>query len=170
MQSYAIDVEPEQLVRWILAEGEAATARFEAVASCIKETRDLPLRKEFRIGDEAREEVSEIVTVATLKITPLQPNDGWSLSIVIEDDLGPPISEEDNEAEEGEEEIDIDTFYNEFIISERGSANVVAEVENAGAKQRLSRVLADIVRDRHGKDRRRARVETTQKRSTLKPK
>lgn len=153
MQSYPVDIEPEQLIRWIIAEREKAASQFVTVASCVKETRDIPLKKELRLGEEAREDVSEIVTLATLKITPARPNDGWSLSVVVEDDLGPSVSEEDVEAEEGEEEeIDIDTFYNEFIVPGRGSANVVAEVKNAVAKQHLSRLLADIVRDRHAKN------------------
>ena len=153
MQSYPIDVEPEQLVRWIIAEREAAAPRFEVVASCIRETRDIPMKKELRLGDEAREDVSEIVTVATLRIRPAQASDGWSLSLVVEDDLGPPVSEEDMEAEGEEEEIDVETFCSEFVATGRGSANVVAEVADPAAKERLSLLLADVVRDRHADDR-----------------
>lgn len=149
MQSYPIDVEPEQLVRWFIAEREGGGSRFEAVAGCVRETRELPVGKEFRLGDEAREDLSETVTVATLKITPFQRSDGWSLSVVVEDDLGPPVSDEDRETEDGGEEIDLDTFYSEFIAPGRGSANVVADVQSPAAKQRLSTLLAEIARDRH---------------------
>jgi hypothetical protein len=149
MQSYPIDIEPEQLVRWIIAERETTPRRFEVVVSCVKETRDIPIKKELRLGDEMREDVSEIVTVATMRITPVQLSDGWSVSVIIEDDLGPPVSEEDAELEE--DGIDVETFYNEFVSRGRGSANVIAEVQNPAAKRRVSRLLADIVRDRHGK-------------------
>jgi len=150
MEDFPIDVEPEQLVRWIIAERTGAASRLEIVASCSRETGELPLRKEFRLGDEAREDVSEVVTLATLNIKPLEPSDGWSLTVVVEDDLGSCVSEEDPEAEEGEEqEIDLDTFYDEFLASGRGSVNVVAKVKDATAKQRLSSLLGEIVRDRH---------------------
>ena len=95
MEAYPIDFEPEQLARWFIAERQAAVPKFELLTNCSKRREDLPLRKELRIGDEAREEVHSVVTIARLRITPIQQDDGWSASVVIEDDLGPQVSEED---------------------------------------------------------------------------
>jgi hypothetical protein len=156
VETYPLDVEPEQLVRWFIAERRGAAPKFEVVASCVEEVRDLPLRKEFLIGNEVREDVHSVVRIATLKITPIHRSDGWSVSVVIEDDFGEQAFEDDEAREEAEEEeIDVDAFYfyNEFILPGRGSANLVAEVESRAAKQRLSRLLGDIVKDRHGKER-----------------
>jgi hypothetical protein len=154
MEAFPIDVEPEQLVRWIIAERQSMVPKIEVVTNCLKEARDLPLRKEFRIGDELREDVRWVVTIATLKVAPIHRGEGWSVSVIIEDDLGPQAPEDDGvEEEAGEAEIDVDAFYNEFVLPGRGSASVVAEVESPAAKQRLSRLLAQVLRDHHGKDR-----------------
>ena len=122
------------MVRWFITERQGAVPKFEVVASCVEETRDLPLRKEFRIGNAVREDVHSVVKIATLKITPIHRSDGWSVSVVIEDDFGPQAFEEDEAREEAEEdEIDVDAFYNEFVLPGRGSANVVPEVEDLAA-------------------------------------
>ena len=91
MEAYPIDFEPEQLARWFIAERQAAVPKFELLTNCSKRREDLPLRKELRIGDE----VHSVVTIASLRITPIQQDDGWSASVGIEDDLGPQVSEED---------------------------------------------------------------------------
>jgi hypothetical protein len=156
VETYPIDVEREQLVRLFIAERQGAVPKFEVVASCFEETRDLSWRKEFLIGNEVREDVHSVVRIATLKITPIHRSDGWSVSVVIEDDFGAQAFEDDEAMEEAEEEeIDVDAFYfyNEFILPGRGSASLVAEFESLAAKQRLSRLLGDIVKDRHGKER-----------------
>jgi hypothetical protein len=91
VEAYPIDFEPEHLARWFIAERQAAVPKFELLTNCSKRREDLPLRKELRIGDE----VHSVVTIASLRITPIQQDDGWSASVAIEDDLGPQVSEED---------------------------------------------------------------------------
>ena len=93
------------------------------------------------MGDEEREDLSEIATIATLEIAPIHASDGWLLTVAVEDEAGPPG--------EGEEKIDLATFYSKFIRPERGISNVVAEVENAQAKARMTRLLHAIDRNRH---------------------
>ena len=56
METCPIDVEPEQLVRWLIADRQGAVPKFEVFASSVGETRDPPLRKELRIDDEVRED------------------------------------------------------------------------------------------------------------------
>jgi hypothetical protein len=73
--------------------------------------------------------------------------------VVVEDEAGPRVPEE-GAVDEGEEEIDLDTFYGEFIRPRRGSANVTAEVEDSAAERRLAELLSTIERNRHGSDRR----------------
>ena len=38
--------------------------------------REIPTRKEFHLGDEEREDLSEVATVATLEIAPRHTNEG----------------------------------------------------------------------------------------------
>ena len=79
--------------------------------------------------------------------------DGWRLTVVLEDEAGPRVPEE-GAAEEGEEQIDLDTFYDEFIRPGRGSMNVVAEFEHAAGERHLADLLRMIERNRHGSERR----------------
>jgi hypothetical protein len=153
MQSYAVDLEPEQIVRWVMAERRAAPLTFTAIARRGSEPHDLPARRELRLGDQEREELTEIATIASLEIAPVHAGDGWRLTVVIEDEAGPRIPEE-GAAEEGEEEVDLDTFYDEFIRPGRGSANVVAEFEHAAGERHLADLLGMIERNRHGSERR----------------
>lgn len=152
MQTYPIDIEPEQIVRWIIAERRATPSKFRAVARRTTEARELPTRKELRLGDEERADLSEVATVATLQIAPARPSDGWLMTVVVEDEIGPPMPDE-TVATEAEQEIDVDAFYDEFIRSSRGNATVVAEVEGRAAKARVTRLLANIERNRHAPDR-----------------
>ena len=56
VETCPIDVEPKQLVRWLIADRQGAVPKFEVFASSVGETRDPPLRKELRIDDEVRED------------------------------------------------------------------------------------------------------------------
>jgi hypothetical protein len=148
MQTYPIDVEPEQIVDWIMAESRVAPSEFRVSARRAIEPRELPTRKEFRLGEEERDDLSEIATVGTLQIAPAHAADGWLLTIVVEDEFGPRILDE-SEATEEEQEIDVAAFYDLFIRPGRGNANVFAEVEGPAAKARLTRLINNIERDRH---------------------
>jgi hypothetical protein len=151
MQSYPVDLDPEQIVQWVMAERHAAPPTFTTTAKRSMEPRDLPSRPELRLGDEEREDLSEIAIIATLEIAPVHANEGWRMTVVVEDEAGTRAPEEDG-GEEGEEEMDLDTFYDEFIRPGRGSASVVAEFEDAAAERRLAALLSTIERNRHGPD------------------
>lgn len=149
METYPADVDPEQLVRWIMAERRVAQrAAVSAIARRTTEMREIPMRGEVHLGDQEREDLSEIATVGTLEIAPVEPGKGWLITVLIEDEVGP-RAPDDNAAPEGEEEIDLDAFYDEFIRPGRGNAYVVAEVENAAAKGRVTRLLNRIERNLH---------------------
>jgi hypothetical protein len=149
METYPADVDPDQLVRWLMAERRVAQRpAISAIARRTREVREIPIRREVHLGDQEREDLSEIATVATLEIAPVEPGKGWLLSVLIEDEAGP-RTPDDNAAPEGEEEIDLDAFYEEFIRPGRGTAYVVAEVQNAAAKGRVTRLLNQIERNLH---------------------
>ena len=142
METYPVDLDPEQIVRWLMVEQQAAPSTFRITARRTTEVRDVPARRELHMGDEEREDLSEIATIATLEIAPIHASDGWLLTVAVEDEAGPPVAE-------GEEKIDLATFYSKFIRPGRGISNVVAEVENAQAKARMTRLLHAIDRNRH---------------------
>ena len=142
METYPIDLDPEQIVRWIVAEQKTAPSAFRVNARRTTEVRDIPSRKEIHLGDEEREDLREMATIATLEIAPSHASDGWLLTVAVEDETGPPVLE-------GEEKIDLGTFYKEFIRRGRGTSSVSAEVDNAEAKVRLTRLLDTIETNRH---------------------
>lgn len=148
METYPVDIDPGQVVRWVMVERQAPSLRVRTLGRLTTETREIPIRSEFGLGDEEREDLQEIVTIATLDIAPIHAGDGWLLTVVIEDEAGPRLSY-DRETVEAEEEIDLDTFYNEFIRPGRGNANVVAEVTGPEAKTRMTRLLNAIERNSH---------------------
>jgi hypothetical protein len=106
------------------------------------------MRREVHLGDQEREDMTEIATVGTLEIAPVESGKGWLLTVLVEDESGS-RAPDDNAAPEGEEEIGLDAFYDEFIRPGRGNAYVVAEVENAAAKGRVTRLLNRIERNLH---------------------
>ena len=106
MPSYPLDVDPEQVVRWIMDEQRAAPSRFRILA---------------RRGAEA----------------------------------GPRLPEKGALAE-GEEQISLSAFYNEFIRCGRGVANVFAEAEDKVAEARIEQLVSSIEKNRHDPDRSRS--------------
>ena len=64
-----------------------------------QEMRDIPVRQELHLGDEEREDLSEIAVVASVEIAPGNAADGWLLHIVVEDEIGPRLSKGDATAE-----------------------------------------------------------------------
>jgi hypothetical protein len=93
MRTYPIDIDPAQVVRWIMVEQQAAPSRFRVLARRASEVRDIPVRKELHLGDQEREDLSEIDTIATLEIAPAHASEGWSLTVEVEDEAGPRLPE-----------------------------------------------------------------------------
>lgn len=148
MESFPVDIDPQQLVRWVMAEHDTAPSSLKTSGRRVSELREIPARSEFHLGDEEREDLSEVATIATLEIAPVHERDGWLLTVTVEDEIGPRVS--GIEADIGaEQQIDLGTFYHEFIRPGRGTANVVAEVDSPSARTRVTQLLDMIQRNRH---------------------
>jgi len=89
MDTYSVDIDSAQIIRWIRAENETSPTTFRIAARRSREIQEIPVRRELHLGDEEREDLSEIETVATLEIAPVHAIDGWLLRIVVEDEIGP---------------------------------------------------------------------------------
>ena len=92
------------------------------------------------------------IRLTTLEIGPAHANEGWLLTVVVEDEAGPRLPDKGALAE-GEEQISLHAFYNEFIRSGRGVANVFAEAEDKTAEARIERLVSSIEKNRHDPDR-----------------
>lgn len=148
VETYSLDIDPEQVARWVMAERDIAPASFRVTARRSREVREIPLRKETHLGDQEREDLSEIATVATLEIAPMHTSDGWTISIVVEDELGPRVSNALTN-DETEQPIDPGHFFKEFIRTGRGNAAVIAEAQDGAAMERVRLLLRTIEAGRH---------------------
>lgn len=151
MLSYPLDIDPEQVVRWIMDEQRATPSHFRILVRRSAELRNIPVRRELHLGDEERENLSEVDTVATLEIAPAHAGDGWLLTVVVEDEVGPRLPDK-GALPEGEEQMDLRAFYNEFIRPGRGVATVVADAADKAAEVRVEQLVANIEENRHGPD------------------
>ena len=152
MNTYPVDIDPEQIVRWLVAEQETAPSAFRIRAWRSSEVRALPMRQEFHLGDQEREDLSEVATIATLEIAPTHAAEGWRVTVQIEDEIGP--QEPDQETAVGNErQIDLGAFYSRFIRPGRGTASVVAETQDDAAEARMERLLEAIESNRHKSER-----------------
>ena len=149
MEPFPVDIDPTQIVRWIIAEHRITPPSLKIAARRTAEERQIPARADLHLGDEEREDLSEVATVATLEIAPAHPSDGWLITVVVEDEIGPRGPGRGTTVED-EQQIDLEAFYSQFIRPERGTATVVAQANDAAAETRLSSLLASIENDRHG--------------------
>ncbi len=148
MESFEIDIDPGQIVRWVMTEGKKVPSSLRTNARCVTEVREIPPRREYHLGDEERQDLTEAATIGTLEITSAHERDGWQLTVTVEDEAGPRLTGAGIDAG-AEQQIDLGTFYNEFIQPGRGIANVAAKVANPSARRRITRLLETIERNRH---------------------
>ena len=146
VETYPVDIAPEQVVRWLMVEGRLHA--FDLLVSATRSFEAGELAGDERLGDEEREEVSEISDVGLLEVMPRQKPHIWTLRVRVEDDIGPRLPE-DEPVPETEEELDLPTFYEEFIKADRGLAEVSVEVDSPAAKASFNRVLEAMLTDRH---------------------
>ena len=149
MEPFPVDIDPKQIVHWVIAEHRVSPSSLKTMARRTNEVRPIPARADLHLGDEEREDLSEVATVATLEITPAHPSDGWRMTITVEDEIGPRGPGRGTTVED-DQEIDLETFNSLFIRPERGTATVVAQADDAAAEARLSSLLASIETNRHG--------------------
>ncbi len=148
MPTYPIDIEPEQIVKWFLTEQKETPSLFQFDARRAVESRDIPLRAEYHLGDEEREDLTEVETIATLEVKPAHAKDSWILKVTVEDEAGPRLSGRQSSLE-AEQQIDLNAFYDHFIRPGRGIAIATALVQDAVAEQDLNKLLDSILVNRH---------------------
>jgi hypothetical protein len=146
--TYPIDIDPEQIVRWLVAEQKVTPSLFRLDARVVNEVRDIPARPEYHLGDEERENLSEVDTIATLEVKSAHPSEGWTLMVNVEDEAGPRVMNQEV-GTSSERRIDLGSFYHQFIRSGRGIATATAEVQDAAGERHLKELLDAILVDRH---------------------
>ena len=100
------------------------------------------------MGDAEGEELSEINEIGLLEVMPRKEPSRWTLRIRVIDDIGPRMPDDEPVPAE-DEEIDLETFNEEFIVADRGFTEVSAEAQDRAASADLARLIEAIVTDRH---------------------
>jgi len=147
MRTYPVDLEARQIVRWLIEEQRRGTLHLNIAATrsyVVEALEDAELQQ---LGEDA-EDISDGLAIGVLEIGPPAAGDGWLLRIRVEDRLGPRLPE-DGDAPEEEEDIDLATFEAEFILPDRGTAEVLLDAEDAHAKAKFSRLLKRMLNNEH---------------------
>ena len=143
VESFPVDIDAAQVVRWLMTERAATRTALTTTVRCVTEVRKIPMRSAFHLGDEEREDLSEVATIATLEIAPMHERERWLLTVTVEDEIGPRLDLG------AEHQIDLGTFYNKFIRPGRGVASVAARADGPSARAKLNYLLSAIERDQH---------------------
>ena len=147
METFPVDLEASQIVRWLLEEERSGTLQLNVLATRSYVLEALEAGESDQIGED-EEDISDILAIGALEVGPSAAEDGWRLLIRVEDRIGPRLPE-DEDAPEGEEELDLQSFEADFIAPERGTAEVWLEAEDANAKVRFDRLLDKMLRNEH---------------------
>jgi hypothetical protein len=148
METYPVDIEPEQIVAWLSDEERLHASDLLVSATRSYRAGELSGGKSRWLSEEDREELSEVLEIGLLEATPRDRPHRWALRIRVEDDIGPRLPDEP--LPESEEDIDLQTFSEEFIRSGRGLADITVEVADESAEASFDRLFNIILHDRHG--------------------
>ena len=147
METYPVDLEASQIVRWLIEERRHGTLQFDISATRAYVVEDFERADLQQIGDD-REDLNDILAIGILEVRPANGKNGWVLRIRVEDRLGPRLPE-DEDAPEGEEDIDLETFEADFIAPDPEAAEVTLDVENAHGKASFTRLFNHMLRNEH---------------------
>ena len=149
METYPVDLEASQIVRWLIDEERRGTLQLRVTTTRSYAVEALEKADLDQIAEEV-EDLNDILAIGTLEVRPPVSKNGWMLRIRVEDRIGPRVPE-DEDAPEEEEEIDLQTFEADFILPGRGTADISLEAEDAHAKASFTRLLNHMLRNEHKK-------------------
>lgn len=148
MTRYELDTAADQIVRWLKDEMTVGKQSLQVRAT--REYVREPVIDRETAGLDEDTDASSLLTIGVLDAWPAGVEDGWRLQVRVEDIVGPHTPEEES-VPTGPEEIDLDDFETNFIAPDRGTAFVSVEVDSSEAKQRFDNILANMMRNQHGK-------------------
>lgn len=148
MEPIIVDIEPRQIVRWLLDEERIKAFDLLVTATRSYEREELAPGEERQLGEAEAEELSEINEVGLLEVMPRKEPSRWTLLLRVTDDIGPRMPEDEPVPTE-DEEIDLTTFNEEFVVADRGFTEVSAEAQDRAASAELTRLVEAIVENRH---------------------
>lgn len=139
MQPYPIDLEPSQFMLWLLNPDNVEQFDLDVRVTRSFEPRAVPGGADLDVSD--RDDLHDIMEIGLVEVVPRKRPGLWTIRLRVEDDAGSRLPD-DGPVPEGEETIDLETFFDEFFRSERGVSELGAEVESAAAREDLEAVLS----------------------------
>jgi hypothetical protein len=148
VESVPVDIEAKQIVRWLLDEERSKAFDLLVSATRSYEREELAPGEEGQLGEAEKDELSEINEVGLLEVMPRKEPGRWTLRIRVTDDIGPRLPDDEPVPDE-DEEIDLATFNEEFVVADRGFIEVSAEAQDRAASAELTRLVEAMLTDRH---------------------
>ncbi len=148
METYPLDIAAGQVVKWLMDDAHEGGQglRVSATRTYLKEEIQGP--GEQGLGEEEREDLTEVTAVGQLEVEPAHSADGWCLRVRIEDALCARTPEDVSVSGEPEE-IELSIFHKEFIVPDQGTAFVTVDAETEQAWSAFQPLLHEMERDRH---------------------
>lgn len=148
MTIYPLDIAAEQIVRWLMEEQRSGRLGLTVSTYRTYLAEEVTGAQQRGLGEEEKENLSEVTAVGLLEVSPPLNYNGWLLRVRIEDPLGPRLPEGQT-AVEAEDKIDLTTFHEQFVLPDRATAYVNLEAETSAAWSRFQDLLDEIRIDRH---------------------
>ncbi len=148
VEQVPVDLEAKQIVRWLVEEQRAGAFDLLVTATRSYERTELSASEAGSIGEAEREEISEINEVGLLEVLPRKGPSRFALRVRVVDDIGPRMPDDEPVPAE-DEEIDLETFNEEFIAADRGLVEVSAEAHDRAGRAELARLINAIMTNRH---------------------
>ena len=147
METYPVDLEASQILRWLIEEQRRGTLQLTVTATRSYVVEAFERADLAQMGEDAAD-LNDVLAVGALEVRPGNGKNGWVLRIRVEDRIGLRLPE-DEDAPDGEEEIDLQTFEADFIKPDPDAAEVLLEAENAHGKASFTRVFNHMLRNEH---------------------
>jgi hypothetical protein len=148
METYPIDIDAAQIVRWLIDERRRGASHLNVFATRSYAVEALDENERQHLDTEDEGDLDDILAVGTLEVHPAADRNGWVLRVRVEDRLGPRLPEDEG-APEDEEEIDLEAFEAEFIRPQRGTVDVSLDAEDEAARARFAQVFGHMLRNEH---------------------
>jgi len=148
METYPLDIAAEQVVRWLVDETRMGRRSLQIRATRAYADDEIPNPQDHGLGQEEREDVTNVTAVGILEIFPTHRAEGWLLRVRVEDALGRRLPE-DASVSDTPEEIELASFQDEFVLPDRGTTFVAVEADSDEAWSSFQTLLDKIRANKH---------------------
>jgi hypothetical protein len=150
MEIYSVDMDPEQVVRWLMVEQRRGSSGLRIEAWRGNEVHPLMDGSAVPLADEDLDDLQDKRAVAILDVSPVR-DEGWHLSISVSEEFttGDEDEAQSTETAEDGEPISLEDFYADFLRPGRSTAIIAAEIDGPTGEEHLDRFLASIEANVH---------------------